>query len=250
MPSPAMGIAVAALVVAIGGSAFAATHDASTGVTVCVPNVGPRPLLTPSRAKDCRKGYERREIGNEGPPGPRGPEGIGIAAEFESRKELTTHSGSPEEPDWAVDEPLGSPTWSGYGEANDLLLGEARIETPASSSCGVSVDGREVEGEAIVLIQDDYWPIGVVTIPAGSGTVTRPIVWGQRQERAEGTDEHFGTFRSGAEEVGRIWGSEYPGQNELRVLAADDCGANGGKSGGHFVVRYISIGVYEAKRFR
>ena len=92
-PSPAMVVAVAALVVALGGSAVAAVKlDSSPPLKVCVAAKEGKPVVTPKEGV-CKRNYTLTEANKEGPEGKegqQGPPGESGVYEVELATPLTT----------------------------------------------------------------------------------------------------------------------------------------------------------------
>jgi hypothetical protein len=74
MPSPATGIALAALVVALGGAAFAAIPDPGGTIHGCYQKSNGNLRVTES-ASDCRSSEQPIDWNRRGPPGATGPDG-------------------------------------------------------------------------------------------------------------------------------------------------------------------------------
>ncbi len=125
-PSPAMAVALLALVIALAGSAVAATKLTSSGpIKVCVPSKANKPLLAPS-GETCKKNYALAEVGKEGPPGKEGAPGTTVVA----RGRLSDFE-SP--PDTAVSGiPLTAGTWTQGAEEENLFSVHMAVKVPGS----------------------------------------------------------------------------------------------------------------------
>ena len=116
-PSPATAMALAALVVAVGGVAYATIPDSSGTIHGCFSNTNGI-LRVVESANDCRTSERAIEWNQEGPPGPPGRPTTAFA---EETAEVSTASRS------FVD--LGGPELNVTVPASGLVAAVARAET-------------------------------------------------------------------------------------------------------------------------
>jgi hypothetical protein len=113
-----MAIALAALVVAIGGVAFATIPDSQGTIHGCYQK-GSGSLRVVESAGDCRTSESAIQWNQEGPPGPPGSSGGQAVAFDEEPGEVTTQSNTP------VD--LGGPSVTVTVPASGLIAVFARV---------------------------------------------------------------------------------------------------------------------------
>src|SRR5271165_5883493 len=96
-PSPALIVALVALVVALSGTAIAIKADSSPPLKVCIATKEGKAIVTPKHGV-CAKGYTLTEVNKEGPEGKQGEPGASgssIVAHLRSATPVTTQTGSP-----------------------------------------------------------------------------------------------------------------------------------------------------------
>jgi hypothetical protein len=126
-PSPATAIALAALIVALGGAAFAAIPDSNGTIHGCYQKQNGSLRVVQSES-NCKSSELAIQWNQTGPPGPPGSGGGQTAAFAEASGEVTTQSSTP------VD--LGGPSVSVTVPASGLIGVFARAEL--SSDGGIA----------------------------------------------------------------------------------------------------------------
>ena len=213
-PSPAMLVAIAALVVALGGSAVAAIHDISRGpIKVCVPAVGGKPVLTPKLGV-CKPNYTLTEVGHEGVVDLARPTSVGAV------EAVTTPA--------TVPDPLTGGTWTQGAEELNVVTGELVVTTPTTAEC--TEGGGPASGDAELLL--DGRLIAQAQLPPNEATPRTATVQFASGAAAQGFGSPFWVFKPGTAT-----------SHTLTVRIYDLCGVFGGLSTAHFTVDSVSLDV-------
>jgi hypothetical protein len=136
-PTPAMGIALAALVVALGGVAFATIPDSNGTVHACYQKRS-GDLRVVESSDECRPSRERAVDLSAGGAGA----GSGIVARVRSTGPVPVNAN-------IVPIPLAGNTWTqGAADTNELFL-ETTVSIPPADGCALTrvvffVDGQEL----------------------------------------------------------------------------------------------------------
>ena len=138
-PSPAMAVALAALVVALGGAAFAAIPDSSGEIHGCFKKANGDLRLVDS-AVSCRSSEKAIAWNQQRPPGSGG--GAVVARPRSETPQTATNS--------LADYPLADNTWTQQAGETDLVFAEIEATPPAD--CGgisavraeISINGQVV----------------------------------------------------------------------------------------------------------
>jgi hypothetical protein len=207
-PSPATIIAIAALVVALGGTAIAASHYIITSTSQIKPSVlrelrgGGGSALAAATAKAARAVIARVRS-----PGP-------VETVTEPSK---------------TGEPLVGPTWKESTQEDQLLLGDVTVTHPPASNCTVNIGaGKIATGSAHLHALLDGQTVSDVYAPAeGPNPATIRIGF-------------FSQIPDGAWLVA----PSAPMNHSLIADVSDDCGVGPGASGGgHFTINSVSVDV-------
>jgi hypothetical protein len=232
-PSPATAIAIAALVVALGGAAFAAIPDGSGKIHGCYAK-GNGNLRVVESSSDCRASERAIEWNQQGPPG----SSHRIVARARSEGPVTSIS-IPElfigGDDPGINIPLSGSEWAQQPLEIDKLYGEITYRKPFSGYCaGPDSEGPHT-GNLVVSVGVD----GTYDAAAISNQVTRPdsappadapgtytVEFNVDQPPLDGLD-YLPFFESGP-----------PKQHAIAAKAADNC-----TDGKHFVVESVKVDV-------
>ena len=155
-PSPAVIVAIVALVIALGGTAIAANRYIITSTSQIKPSVlralhGARGAVGPP-GKDGAIGPQglQGSAGSPGSPGATGPPGetgapgtpgSSIVARIRSVAPVATTTTNPESPSYVEDAVTGN-TWTQGSTELDQLVATINVTSPPTSSC--SVDQKSV----------------------------------------------------------------------------------------------------------
>jgi hypothetical protein len=140
-PSPAMAVAFTALLVALGGVAFATIPDSNGEIHGCFKKAN-GDLRVVSSAGDCRNNERPIAWNQEGPPGSGG--GAVVARPRGTTSQTATNS--------FADYPLVDQTWTQQAGETDLIFAQITATPPADCSgpniaavqAQISVDGQFV----------------------------------------------------------------------------------------------------------
>jgi hypothetical protein len=137
-PSPAMVVAMAAFVVALGGVAFATIPDSSGRIHGCV-GPGNGQLRVVESAVDCHKNERSISWNEQGPPG---PPGGGVVARMRSGPVVVPPPGEP----FIHDIPLSNNTWEqGPDEFQRIEVEFVYSEFGCNVRINVVVDGEVLQ---------------------------------------------------------------------------------------------------------
>ena len=145
-PSPAMAVALVALLVALGGVAFATIPDPSGEIHACFKKANGDLRLVDSAA-GCRNNEKAVEWSQRGPKGdPGAPGGSAVVARVRgTTSQVATNS--------PAAYPLNDNTWTQQAGETDLILAQINATPPADCGAGIafvqaemSVDGQFVAG--------------------------------------------------------------------------------------------------------
>lgn len=223
-----MLVAIAALIVALGGTAIAASLTGSSApLKVCVPTKEGKGLVTP-KAGACKKGYTLEEVNREGPEGREGAPGSTIVARVRSdgSVESTTQPTT-------VSDPVSGGKWTQALDEPEQLIGEVTLTKPGweEGTSGSCTSRHQLDANLHVEILLNGVLKGVVEArnaeqPGMPETV--PIDW---------------ITGLGGAASGWLYEPATATSQTLTVLAKDECGYEGGTSSAHFTVDSVSIDV-------
>jgi hypothetical protein len=218
-PSPTTIIALAALFVALGGTAIAANRYIITSTSQIKPSV-----LKELRARATASFVKLAASG---------------AHAVRARARSLGPIDSATEPS-ATSDPLSGGAWKQTPEELNQLLGEVTLTVPSRSedaptACNVGTGAGIATLHLKVLLDGVFVGEAHATNPLGHATgepETVPIVWAS----------YFGGLPS-------TWLFEpgAPTNHVLTAQAEDDCGVNGGQATDHFTINSVSIDVVGLK---
>ncbi len=246
-PAPGTAFGFAALMVALGGVAFAAIPDSNGIIHGCFKNNGN--LRVVESAADCRNNENVLGWSQQGPQGPKGDTGVTgpQGREGTSGSNVVARARSTGDPVTLVDLAYGAPpssastipmadaTWTQAPGAIDRYFGQATITSPAPRGCPV--------------FQSDYYSYAVLYLLVDGRLV------GQANLAATGTgnyytgnpDEVF-SDSNGLTFTIRFYTSLYdfeqsaPVGHTLSVKAFDTC-----QNGTHYTVDSVKMDVVGTK---
>lgn len=218
-------VATLALVLSMGGGAFAATHY----VINSTAQINPRVLRelkgssTERQARQVTRGRATREpgrAGREGREGPRGPEGAPGSTVVDRARWL----GSLETQNGDETLPLGGASWTQGATEADTIVASLLYSAPPRSKC--TEEGYP--GGLSVKLSIDGTEVGHVSVSA---------------EETEQTDvsQPFDIESPGLPEPGA------PTTHTLTATVSDTCGEGGGAHEAHFVVEALHVDVLGAR---
>lgn len=235
-------VGLTALFVALGGGAYAASSSlVGPGGVIggCVPKHGGA-LIVLRPGKSCPRGTVALSFNQKGQPGRNGVTGpAGTVVLTRSRSTAATQSitviggagcftvSNCPDPSHGAPVPLTGAGWSQSANQINEFFFKVVVSAPPSSRCGVmsGIPPTGFSGPGTLLGQIDdsatATPLGTFIATAGSTStvtqVTVPVVSSSQFEP--------GTRLNHA----------------LTVRIADNCGANGGASGGHFTLERFAM---------
>jgi hypothetical protein len=252
-PSPTFASALLALFVALGGTAVAATHFVITSTSQIKPSVlkelhghaGPRGDTGPTGAPGAT-GSEGK-AGADGIAGPEGPIGeSGTTVDARVRIAAATASATTEGLGGNV--ALTGGSWTQGAQELDQLVGEVEMTVPPEATCTETHQNESFPGRATVHLLLDGTLVGVAasTPPRGpNNTDLVPIQWSNGSPAVGGS--HLLEFFEVRSSALPVWEPGADTSRTLTAAAADNCGDDGGSSGGHFTVDSIKVDVLGAR---
>jgi hypothetical protein len=264
-PSPTFAVAILALFIALGGTAAAATHFIITSTSQIKPsvlkelrghrgaqgNIGP----TGTRGETGAEGNPGADgvTGAEGKPGASGaagPEGqpgqSGTTVVARVRIAAAAASVTTEGLGGAVGLTGGS--WTQHAQELDQLVGEVEMTVPPEATCTENHQNENFPGRATVHLLLDGTLVGIAdsTAPRGPGSTDLvPIQWSNGSPAVGGS--HLLEFFEVRSSELPVWEPGADTSRTLTAVAADNCGDDGGSSGGHFTVDSINVDVLGAR---
>jgi hypothetical protein len=235
-PPVATVIALVALVVALGGTAVAASRYIITSTHQIKPSVlrvlhgrrgiaGPqgRPGVPGVAGQAGKQGLP----GGSGPAGPQGENGAnGVTARVRGIGSVTSLT----EPASASDS-LSGGQWTQQTQELEHLIGRVSVTSPAKSSCSGGTGESEFGGSLIVSLALDGTTVGRADAIAG---ITQE-------------DQEIGFQSAGQGDLLWLFEPSSPTNHTVTLSISDNCGFLGGHTGGHFTINSVSIDVVGVK---
>jgi hypothetical protein len=208
-PSTATVIALVALVVALSGTAIAASRYIITSTSQIKPSV-----LRELRASSAHAAEVKLAATG--------------AHAVRTRIRSVGSVGSATEPTWTAD-PLNGAAWTQHIEELNGLVGQINVTAPTQAECGLGDQkGGQGPGTLLVELLLDGSRVGVYGWVANGQTETRAL-------------------QSALIGFGWIFEPAAIQSHTLTVRLQDDCGINGGNSGSHFTVNSVAVDVVGLK---
>jgi hypothetical protein len=154
-----------------------------------------------------------------------------------SAEPLATTSTAPATPTFAND-PLNGATWTQHAGELDQLVGQVTVTTPPVAGCSAKTGP-----ETTVLVQillDGKVVGGAVALP---GQTTLALTWRPSSPEAGSFNQPKQLEEPLAAPSPWLYEPSSDTPHTITARVADDCGAEGGKSGEHPTIDSISIDV-------
>ncbi len=227
-------VATLALVFAMSGGALAASHYLINSTK----QINPKLLKKLHGAKGATgatgapgaQGAAGKEgaPGKEGQPGPPGALGTTIVVRAHAQSAIATSTAPEGSATYAIaTDPLTGGTWTQAANELDQVFPDYTITTPPRASCS----RKTPTGGALVQIEILLNGVHLDTYALGNNTTEETFTFDPIQEAS-----FIPLFPPGSKEVAQT----------LTVMIGDDCGWEGGNSGGHFTVDSVELDVLGA----